>query len=56
MRSIGTPKPPVSTLNPRRTAASTDSGLWAVTQMGGCGRWTGCGNTEVSGILKNFPS
>src|SRR4029450_9556998 len=29
MRSIGTPKPPVSTLNPRRTAPSTASGLGA---------------------------
>src|SRR2546426_169199 len=29
---MGTPKPPVSTLKPRRTAASTDSGLCAVIQ------------------------
>ena len=56
MRSIGTPKPPVSTLKPRRTAASTDSGLCAVIQMGGWGCWSGCGKTDVSGILKSLPS
>ena len=56
MRSIGTPKPPVSTLKPRRTAASTDSGLCAVIQIGGRGFWTVCGNTIVSGILKSLPS
>ena len=35
VRSMGMPKPPVRTLKPRRTAASTESGLWAVIQMGG---------------------
>ena len=53
---IGTPKPPVSTLKPRRTAFSTESGLWAVIQIGGRGFWSGCGKIVVSGILKIFPS
>jgi len=55
MRSTGTPKPPVSTLKPRRTAASTESGLWAVIQIGGraCSIW---GKIVVSGILKSLPS
>ena len=53
---MGMPKPPVSTLKPRRTAASIESGLWAVIQMGGCGRWTGCGKTVVSGMRKCLPS
>jgi len=50
MRSTGTPKPPVSTLKPRRTAPSTESGLWAVIQIGGrgCSIW---GKIVVSGIL-----
>ena len=56
MRSIGTPKPPVSTLKPRRTAASTESGLCAVTQIGGRGCCSGCGKIVVSGILKSLPS
>ena len=51
MRSMGTPKPPVSTLKPRRTAASTESGLWAVIQIGGRGFWNACGKIVVSGIL-----
>jgi len=37
----GHAKPPVSTLKPRRTAPSTESGLCAVIQIGGRGFWTG---------------
>ena len=37
-------------LKPRRTVASTDGRLWAVTQIGGWGCWTGSGKTVVSGI------
>ena len=55
MRSMGTPKPPVSRLKPRRTVASTDSGLCAVTQMGGCGFCSGCGKIVVSGMSKSLP-
>src|SRR2546426_1157138 len=53
---MGTPKPPVSTLKPRRTAASIDSGLWAVIQIGGRGGWSGGGESDGSGVLKNLPS
>ena len=56
MRSSGTPKPPVSTLKPRRTAPSTESGLCAVIQMGGRGCCSGSGKMLVSGILKILPS
>ena len=55
-RSTGTPKPPVSTLKPRRTAASIEYGLCAVIQIGGCGFCTGFGKIDVSGILKSLPS
>ena len=55
-RSMGTPKPPDRRLKPRRTVVSMESGLWAVTQMGGVGFCTGWGNTVVSGILKYLPS
>ena len=55
MRSMGTPKPPVRRLNPRRTVASTDSGLCAVTQIGGCGVCSGWGKMVVSGMSKSLP-
>src|SRR2546428_12861052 len=56
MRSSGTPKPPVSTLKPRRTAPSTESGLCAVIQIGGRGVSTGRGGLVASAGLQNLPA